>query len=528
MVRKYNDLMYNLSYLFNQLEISSVNDIGVIKTTQRRNRVRKQTPIVPLNNLRLSPITVKLVQHKVEQISTKYGFSLSYPVFAHQYTAIDWALEKEAKSVHGVSGGILSLEMGLGKTLVVLILTMISRSKGPTLVVCTKSLLESMSDDVTKFFGKQLSFKVLFGDMTPAMIKGYDLVITTYDTVLSLSKKNNEEFFSVPWYRVVADESQKISNPEAKISKAMLRFKPGRRICLTGTPVRNYEYDLLSQFLFCGIDMKGERWTYEVYKRLNIRDNILVMTMKDANIKLPPKIINNVWLDFSENERVIYEKIHLQAKNIFDRFRDKSSATFANVLTQFMRMRQASVCCYMIRTAILNGESNEWLQKIERSGYESSKFSCILNIINHKKHAHEKIIIFSAFTQALEILGRFLNSQNYSTILVDGSTSNRHKLFNQFKKSTSHNVLLLSSNVGSVGLNLQQANHVVLMEPWWNSVNGLQAEARCHRIGQTQSVHVWRLYMKKSIEEVMLEMCKSKDTMASKFLTPELVSILLR
>jgi len=456
-------------------------------------------------------------------IMCKYGFPLFFEAFPHQYSAIDWALDKEANSANGVRGGILSLEMGLGKTLVSLVLAMITRDKGPTLFVCGKSLITSAPADAKKFFGSQLKTYVLFGDNVSTFIgetvKDIDMVITTYDVVLMMDRKKKDALFNIDWYRIVADESQRISNPDAKISRAMLRFKPGRRICLTGTPLRNYEYDLYSQFMFCGIEMNNCRWTYDTYRNMKIGANILVINVKDANITLPTKHEHDIWLDFTEDEKKVYSYIHSHAKSIFDNFNNiNRTQCFANVLVQFTRMRQACVCCAMVPSDADDAPN---------VAVESSKFREVLSIITTKKLPDEKIVIFSGFTNALSQLADLLESQDIPTVIVDGSTRKREDRFNLFKNSKHHNVLLISSQVGSVGLNLQHANHVVLLEPWWNSINGKQGEARCHRIGQKKEVHVWRIFIRKSIEAHMLEMCKSKETMSSKFLTTELVSRLL-
>ena len=75
-------------------------------------------------------------------------------------------------------------------------------------------------------------------------------------------------------------------------------------------------------------------------------------------------------------------------------------------------------------------------------------------------------------------------------------------------------------------MNLTEANHVILVEPWWNDTVGSQAIARCWRIGQTKTVYVYRLLMTDSIEKRMIEMCKEKTNMSSDLLGKDTNKIL--
>jgi SNF2 family DNA or RNA helicase len=73
----------------------------------------------------------------------------------------------------------------------------------------------------------------------------------------------------------------------------------------------------------------------------------------------------------------------------------------------------------------------------------------------------------------------------------------------------------MNLRAGGCGLNLVQANHIILMEPYWNDAEEQQASNRIYRIGQTKPVTVYKLIVKNSIEMWLLRLQKSKDSLSS-------------
>lgn len=351
-------------------------------------------------------------------------------------------------------------------------------------------------------------------------LSGLDFVLTTYDTLITLgkrsrlSKKQDVNIFDIQWHRIIADESQRFVNPKAKLFKALSSFHPCFRLCLTGTPIRNYDYDLYSQLLFCGLD-KGIKWSYKGYMEMGLSRNIMLMSMDDAEIQLPTKHTVRLNLKFNPEEREIYDSVLERSRDTLQTFSD-GKTTFAAVLIQFLRLRQVCI-------------TSDLILKKQDSKTESTKFGRVLQIVKHVP-VNEKVLIFSCFTSALSILMNLLTDHSYPCILIDGSTSmkKRDKLLNMFRTSNTHNILLLTNTVGSVGLNLIEANHVILLEPWWNTVTGNQAAARCHRIGQKRDCYVWELVMKNSVEERMVEMCNTKSLISNKFLNKDILNMFLK
>ena len=98
-------------------------------------------------------------------------------------------------------------------------------------------------------------------------------------------------------------------------------------------------------------------------------------------------------------------------------------------------------------------------------------------------------------------------------MLYDGSLSSDEKdgIIEKFQNSSENKFLLMSIKSGAVGLNLQQANTVILFDRWWNPATEQQAIARAHRMGNKNTVHAIKYIVSNSIEEKIIEILHNKE-----------------
>ncbi|CAI4065090.1 hypothetical protein SUVZ_08G2230 [Saccharomyces uvarum] len=135
----------------------------------------------------------------------------------------------------------------------------------------------------------------------------------------------------------------------------------------------------------------------------------------------------------------------------------------------------------------------------------------------------EKIIIFSQFTTFFEILEHFLrNRLNIPYLKYIGSMNaqRRSDVINEFYRDPEKRVLLISMKAGNSGLTLTCANHVVIVDPFWNPYVEEQAQDRCYRISQTKKVQVHKLFIKNSVEDRIAELQKRKKEMVDSAMDP--------
>lgn len=112
----------------------------------------------------------------------------------------------------------------------------------------------------------------------------------------------------------------------------------------------------------------------------------------------------------------------------------------------------------------------------------------------------------------LDVLEEFLKIKNYNYLRLDGQTAvnDRLDLIDRFNQDNQIFVFLLTTKAGGVGINLTAANTVIMHDIDYNPFNDKQAEDRCHRLGQTKEVTVYKLLSKGTIDETMLKIQKKK------------------
>ncbi|KAI0587963.1 DNA repair protein rad5 [Pyrenophora tritici-repentis] len=146
----------------------------------------------------------------------------------------------------------------------------------------------------------------------------------------------------------------------------------------------------------------------------------------------------------------------------------------------------------------------------------STKIRQLLAILSQETPSH-KVIVFSQFTSMLDLIEPFLRRAHYTYTRYDGSMRNDHReaSLHKLRSDPKTRVLLCSLKCGSLGLNLTAASRVVIMEPFWNPFVEEQAIDRVHRLNQTVDVTVYRLSIRDSVEERILELQEAKRKLAN-------------
>ncbi|SCU90937.1 LADA_0F07184g1_1 [Lachancea dasiensis] len=150
-------------------------------------------------------------------------------------------------------------------------------------------------------------------------------------------------------------------------------------------------------------------------------------------------------------------------------------------------------------------KNNEWMN----SGKIDALGKILKDIIENK---NEKVLVFSLFTQMLDILELALTTLNINFVRLDGSTqvNDRQTLIDKFHDDDNIPVFILSTKAGGFGINLVCANHVVIFDQSFNPHDDKQAADRAHRVGQSKTVHITTLITRSSIEEKILQLAKNK------------------
>lgn len=259
----------------------------------------------------------------------------------HQIDGLQFLMDRESlQSTY--RGGLLCDDMGLGKTIQIISLILKNRPRikkqrveyeklerlnlKATLVVSPVSLITQWINEMKKF-APELKTLLFHGPKRTddaEELLDYDVVVTSYETLRSENNKASSPMFEVKWHRVVLDEAHTIKNSESLTADAMFNLSGARRWCLTGTPVQNNIEELQSLFIFirCSELSKAGSWNRYItneskiiaFEKLHSELDKLMLRrtkqiLKETSFKLPPKEIHKVEVEFSPEEKILYQQV---------------------------------------------------------------------------------------------------------------------------------------------------------------------------------------------------------------------------
>jgi superfamily II DNA or RNA helicase len=416
----------------------------------------------------------------------------------YQRDGIDWLVFLRKAGL----GALLADDMGLGKTLQAL-----CAIHGRTLVVSPTSVLHNWSDEIRRF-RPGLTHCVYHGPGRKLDPQA-DVTLTTY----ALLRLDAERLAGERWDTVVLDEAQAIKNPDSQVASAAFRLDAAFRVALTGTPVENRLEELWSQFHFVNPGLLGGRSDFqdryagpiaqgqpEVARRLRerIRPFVLRRLKQDVAPELPPRTDVVLYCELSADERGVYDAIRAATVEEVVKKLGQGGGVLA-ALEALLRLRQAA--CH---SALVPG----------REAAGSSKIDLLMESLDNVVAEQHKAIVFSQWTGLLDLAEPALDAAGIPFTRLDGSTRDRGGVVRQFQDDAGPPVMLVSLKAGGTGLNLTAADHVFLLDPWWNPAVEQQAADRAHRIGQDKPVMVYRLVAEGTVEERILELQQRKREIA--------------
>jgi SNF2 family DNA or RNA helicase len=168
-------------------------------------------------------------------------------------------------------------------------------------------------------------------------------------------------------------------------------------------------------------------------------------------------------------------------------------------LEALLRLRQA--CCH---PGLLPGQS----------AAISTKVSLLLERLEEVVASGHKALVFSQWTTLLDHIEPHLRAAGAAFTRLDGATRDRASVVRHFQDEAGPPIMLVSLRAGGTGLNLTAADHIFLLDPWWNPAVEDQAADRAHRLGQTRPVLVYRLVARDTVEERILALQEKKRLLA--------------
>ena len=152
-------------------------------------------------------------------------------------------------------------------------------------------------------------------------------------------------------------------------------------------------------------------------------------------------------------------------------------------------------------------------------GLVSAKLEALAELMAELRDGGHRALVFSQFTDYLDIVRKMVEGQGWSMQYLDGATplKERGRRVDAFQNGEG-DFFLISLKAGGTGLNLTAADYVIILDPWWNPAVENQAADRAHRIGQRRPVTIYRLIAKDTVEEQVLALHNTKQLLAADIL----------
>jgi superfamily II DNA or RNA helicase len=416
--------------------------------------------------------------------------------------------------------GCLADDMGLGKTVQTLALlqTLKDNQKlNASLLVAPVTAIPNWEAEIQRFT-PALTYRRHLGynrDKDSAGWEEKDLVITSYATM----RNDIDVFKDFQFDYIILDESQNIKNLSSQVSKAAKILKGRNRLALSGTPIENNTMELWSLFDFLmpgflgtyqwfqrqlaqGIEKGDEPGKAELLKKM-IYPFVLRRKKQEVEKDLPEKIEIVSKLPMEEEQFKLYGETARFYRQELEKEMDEKGVAGSSmkILEGMLRLRQICLFPRLVD------------EKFDR--VPSAKFDHFKELLEDILEEDHKVLVFSQFVQVLKILRGYCDEEKFTYSYIDGSVdvNTREQMVKSFQGDEGNRVFLLSLKAGGVALNLTAADYVIIFDPWWNPAVEAQAIDRSHRIGQTKKVMVYRMVVKDSIEEKMLDLQERKKAL---------------
>ncbi|RXG73219.1 SWI/SNF-related matrix-associated actin-dependent regulator [Armadillidium vulgare] len=425
----------------------------------------------------------------------------------YQLIGLNWLVLMHDQQLNGV----LADEMGLGKTVQAISFLGYLKEMGELehkmcLIVVPTSTLDNWARELSiwlpsvgflTYHGSQEERKGMRMDIfNDELGDDVGIILTTYNMVTS-SPEDKALFKRLSLHTIIYDEAHMLKNMTSQRYENLMKIRCSRRLLLTGTPLQNNLVELMSILIFVmpqlfegrkeelkkvfsmfpkseSEDSKGRYETERIQQAKRIMAPFFLRRLKEDVLKdLPTKSDEVFHVPMSERQ----EKMYNTTVQVFEQAsRGDEEGTRENEAPRFRGIRRTPGSIYT------DEKINEMAKILKKSTHKESILDYII----------EDFSVMSDFD------------------IHQTCVSLQQEMIDDFNEDEKIFIFLLSTRAGGLGINLSAANTVILHDIDFNPYNDKQAEDRCHRVGQTRNVKIYRFICKNSIEEGMYQIACNK------------------
>ncbi|MDD5354945.1 MAG: DEAD/DEAH box helicase [Candidatus Omnitrophica bacterium] len=431
--------------------------------------------------------------------------------------------------------GLVAWEMGTGKTKLAIDVfsdRIIRKKCRKVLVVAPNSILSNWYNEIKLHCpfntepvivrgGRQHKIKLLAGQQAWTIIN--------YDSVGTLETEVMQAGFD----GIIADESHRIKNPQARRSKALHRIGVSvkYRLAMTGTPITQNPTDIFSQYKFINPAIYGPIFTsfkakyllmggygsYQVIGTKNLPDlnnkmySCAMRVMKQDCLDLPDKVYEVRQVQMTAEQAQVYKQL---CDYLIAEFRD-TVITAPMIITKLLRLQQ-----------ITGGYVSPAVDSTDIKFFKDNpKIAELLDIIEDIEQ-DKKIIIWARFLPEILQIREALDKAGHKYVVITGEVKEqtRQALIDDFNNNPGTRIFVGQGQTAGIGINLTAASYAVFYSNSYSYADRCQCEDRCHRVGS--EVHKKITYIDLcagGIDEVILRVLKKKGDLASEVMSNPLV-----
>ena len=379
---------------------------------------------------------------------------------------------------------------------------------------------------------------------TPDYLK-FDVLVTTYDTLIG----DYDILGQIPWRVTVVDEAHRLRNTKGKLLECMkqisargtLQYGFQSRVLMTGTPLQNntqelwtllnfiepYKFPSLEDFEKSYGNMANREQVESLQRKIS--PFMLRRVKEDVAKDIPAKEETLIDVELTSIQKQYYRAIFEHNHSFLSMGTNR--ATAPKLMNIQMELRK---CCN--HPFLLDGVETRELEKYHKELYDtkqienktadeqqamlnehgyintSGKMVLLNKLLPKLRQEGHKVLIFSQMVKMLDLISEFCDYKGFRHERLDGRVrgNERQKAIDRFESEEDSFIFLLSTRAGGVGINLTAADICIIFDSDWNPQNDVQAQARCHRIGQTKDVMIYRLITSRTFEQEMFDRASKK------------------
>lgn len=440
--------------------------------------------------------------------------------YPHQ---IDTA-KRVLNELHGRA--ILADEVGLGKTIeagLILKEYLIRGLVKKVLILVPSSLVIQWVRELNQKFKIQA-----WAQKNAYSWTDYDLVVSSIDT--AKRDPHRDIVLKQEWDLVIVDEAHKLKNKKSKNWEMINSLRKKYLLLLTATPVQNDMkelYNLItllkpgqlgSQSDYSTTFMEGKRQPKNRAELKEALSEVMIRNKRsEGSVQFTKRNVKSIMLDLSPEERELYVAVTDFIKEQYDLMREEGRGNYLQLITL---QRQICSSPYAALVSLKQMKDSEKTPSDIRTRVEQlyslaeniPAYTKVNQVIDLIKQIDDKVIIFTEYRATQDFILYMLQQNGIKAVMFRGGFKKSKKdwMTELFKNRFQ---VLVATEAGGEGINLQFCSHVINFDLPWNPMRVEQRIGRVHRLGQTRDVNIYNLSTRGTIEEHIVSLLEEKITM---------------